>query len=242
MRCVTRNGKPAPTTIAILAGIPLILGLTSPALKIDGARVSSGVGDLFHFLGRLIVAPDVAFLPKLLSLILETLLIAYVASVVSVCVSVPLSLLAARNCAPHPAIGWIVRTFANLSRAIPDLVLALVLASAVGLGSVPGIVALAVAGTGFLVKSYAEALEVVDRRPIEGITSLGADAFSIRWLGIVPQALPDLISSSLYQLDVNLRNAAILGAVGAGASASTFNNQSSYSDLADLDPFSFQSI
>jgi len=69
---------------------------------------------------------------------------------------------------------------------------------------------------GFLVKTFAESLDVVDRKPVEGITAAGADWTGIRTIGAVPQALPDFVGLSLYSFDVNIRASAIIGALGAG--------------------------
>ncbi len=216
MKCVTPNSRPSAKTTTLVFGIPAVLLLLLPLIKFDPNKASSSLGALAHFVGRLFQAPDQKFLPTLFQLTGESLLIAFVAVMIAIAISFPISILAARNTAPHPVIGTLVRGIASIFRAIPDLILALLLASAIGLGNLPGVIALSVSGFGFLVKVYAESLEVVSRGPVEGLSACGADGFSVRWIGVVPQAIPDLVSYSLYQMDVNLRSAAILGAVGAG--------------------------
>jgi phosphonate transport system permease protein len=101
-------------------------------------------------------------------------------------------------------------------RALPELVWALVFVSAVGLGPLPGVMALAFVTVGFMGKFFAESIEVVNDRPVEGVSAHGANWFQVRTFAHLPQAMPDFIGTTLYILDHNLRAAAILGLVGAG--------------------------
>ncbi len=104
----------------------------------------------------------------------------------------------------------------NILRSIPEIVWATVFVFAVGLGPFPGVLALGVHNGGVLGKLFGEALENVDRRPIEALQATGAGRFQILIYGILPQALPQFLSYSLYRWEVNIRAAAILGLVGAG--------------------------
>jgi phosphonate transport system permease protein len=168
------------------------------------------------FLAKFFVKPDLTYAGTLALLTLETFLIAFVASVFAAAVSFVAALLGARNCTPHSLLGNTVRAIAGVVRAVPDLLLALMLASTLGLGDVPGVMALFIATVAYLTKVFAEALEVVDKKAIEGIRATGASPFAVRLIGVVPQARADLIGLTFYGLDSNLRSAAILGAVGAG--------------------------
>jgi phosphonate transport system permease protein len=104
----------------------------------------------------------------------------------------------------------------NILRSIPEIVWATVFVFAVGLGPFPGVLALGVHNGGVLGKLFGEVLENVDRRPIEALQATGAGRFQILVYGILPQALPQFLSYSLYRWEVNIRAAAILGLVGAG--------------------------
>jgi phosphonate transport system permease protein len=104
----------------------------------------------------------------------------------------------------------------NILRSIPEIVWATVFVFAVGLGPFPGVLALGVHNGGVLGKLFGEVLENVDRRPIEALQATGAGRFQILTYGILPQALPQFLSYSLYRWEVNIRAAAILGLVGAG--------------------------
>jgi phosphonate transport system permease protein len=196
----------------VFAIVLVFLVLSWKVVSPDGFRVLNFI----DFLGKFKVAPQKAYMPKLASRMGETLLLAWTATVWACIISFPLSIWAARVTTPGLWSIPLVRAFFALVRAVPDLLLALILASAVGLGPIPGVIALVVSSVGFLVKNYADVLDVVDRHPIDGVTSTGADWLAVRSISVLPQAAPDLMGLSLYQLDTNVRTSAILGAVGAG--------------------------
>ncbi len=114
------------------------------------------------------------------------------------------------------SIYLVAKSLLNILRSIPEIVWATVFVFAVGLGPFPGVLALGVHNGGVLGKLFGEVLENVDRRPIEALQANGASRFQILIYGILPQALPQFLSYSLYRWEVNIRAAAILGLVGAG--------------------------
>ncbi|MFQ5655960.1 MAG: phosphonate ABC transporter, permease protein PhnE [Candidatus Methylomirabilales bacterium] len=114
------------------------------------------------------------------------------------------------------SIYLVAKGLLNILRSIPEIVWATVFVFAVGLGPFPGVLALGVHNGGVLGKLFGEVLENVDRRPIEALQATGATRFQILIYGIMPQALPQFLSYSLYRWEVNIRAAAILGLVGAG--------------------------
>ena len=114
------------------------------------------------------------------------------------------------------SIYLLAKGLLNILRSIPEIVWATVFVFVVGLGPFPGVLALGVHNGGVLGKLFGEVLENVDRRPIEALQATGATRFQILIYGIMPQALPQFLSYSLYRWEVNIRAAAILGLVGAG--------------------------
>ena len=211
MRFVTPSGYPKQSALAVSLGAVTILILSLIEMKATPSMVLHSPPQLLEFLARFLVKPDWSYLPNLSLLTLETFLIAFVATTFAATLSCLAALLAARNCTPNPAFGALILAIASVLRAIPDLLLALILASALGLGDVPGVMALFVA-----TMAYSEVLEVVDTKAVDGVRATGAHPIAIRTVGIIPQARADLVGLSLYALDSNLRSAAILGAVGAG--------------------------
>jgi phosphonate transport system permease protein len=147
---------------------------------------------------------------------LETIEMTFLATSIALVVSLPFGLLAAKNTSPHPVLFHASRSLLSFMRALPELVWALVFVSAVGLGPLPGVMALAFVTVGFMGKFFAESIEVVDHRPVEGVAAHGAGWLQLRTFAHLPQAMPDFIGTILYILDHNLRAAAILGLVGAG--------------------------
>lgn len=104
----------------------------------------------------------------------------------------------------------------NLLRTVPHIVWALILVFAVGLGPYPGVLALGIHTGGVLGRLFGEVLEDVDPRPIEALQATGASRFQILAYGIFPQVLPQFVAYTLYRWEVNVREATILGFVGAG--------------------------
>ncbi len=101
-------------------------------------------------------------------------------------------------------------------RAINEMVFAMLFVVAVGLGPFAGVLALAVHTTGVLAKLFAEAVEAIDARPVEGIRATGANALEEIVYGVIPQVMPLWISYALYRFESNVRSASVVGMVGAG--------------------------
>nr|WP_294514070.1 phosphonate ABC transporter, permease protein PhnE [uncultured Rhodopila sp.] len=147
---------------------------------------------------------------------LETVAMAYLGSMLAVLFAVPLGFLGARNIIPARVFHFVTRRLFDGLRGLDQLIWALVFVRAMGLGPIAGILAIAVAETGVLAKLFAEAVEAIDRRQVEGITSTGAGFIGRLRYGVLPQVLPVMISQTLYSIESNSREATILGLVGAG--------------------------
>ena len=170
--------------------------------------------------------PNLAFFPTILEPLLETLLIAFWGTTIATVIAMPVAYLSARNVTPHyPATYSIGRGIIVLSRSVHELIFALIFVSALGLGPLPGIIALGIRSVGFIAKTTAEAIENVDRRPIEAMEGTGANAFVVFLFGNVPQIYPMVVGNVIFQLDINLRRASILGMVGAGGIGYVFAEQ-----------------
>lgn len=161
------------------------------------------------------VQPSFRYWRTYLDLMLETVQMAVWGSFLSILLSVPFGLLSADNITP-PWIRFPVRRLMDAFRAINELVFALIFVSAVGLGPLPGVLALLVHTTGTLAKLFSEAVEAIDPRPVEGIRATGAHRLHEIVYGVFPQVLPLWISYSLYRFEANVRSATVLGIVGAG--------------------------
>lgn len=124
--------------------------------------------------------------------------------------------LTARNLMPIAAVRFTVRRTLEVVRTLPEIIVALVLVSAFGVGPLPGVITLAIGTTGSLGKLFSEINEGVDSRALEALDAAGAGlARKIRY-GVMPQALPNYASYALLRLEMNVAAAAALGVVGAG--------------------------
>jgi len=215
-RWPTPSGLPPLPLVASLGTVLTALWLTAPLVEVDLVRLVGSLGKMLAFAGHMLVEPDWAYLPQLLDKMLETIEMTFLATMIALAVSLPLGVLAARNATPHAVVYRLVRDLLSLMRALPELVWALVFVSAVGLGPLPGVMALAFVTVGFMGKFFAEAIEVVDHKPVEGVAAHGAGWLQVRVFAMLPQALPDFVGTVMYILDHNLRAATILGLVGAG--------------------------
>lgn len=144
-----------------------------------------------------------------------TVHIALWGTVLAIVCAVPCGLMSAANVVP----GWIyqpMRRLMDACRAINEMVFAMLFIVAVGLGPFAGVLALWVHTTGVLAKLFAEAVEAIDPRPVEGVRATGAHPLEEVLYGVIPQVLPLWISYSLYRFESNVRSASVLGIVGAG--------------------------
>jgi phosphonate transport system permease protein len=144
-----------------------------------------------------------------------TVHIAVWGTVLAIICAIPFGLMSAENLVP----SWVyqpVRRLMDACRAINEMVFAMLFIVAVGLGPFAGVLALWVHTTGVLAKLFAEAVEAIDPRPVEGVRATGANPLEEILYGVIPQVLPLWISYSLYRFESNVRSASVLGIVGAG--------------------------
>lgn len=149
-------------------------------------------------------------------LALETLLMAVLGTVLAAIVSVPLAFTAARNTTPHPVLYRASRAIITFCRAMPDLLFAVLFVRALGIGVLPGVLALALHSIGMLGKLFADAIEQTDAGPREAVRSTGAGYFREMINAVLPQVVPSWTANFVYRIDINLRTSVVLGFVGAG--------------------------
>ncbi|HEY4168965.1 MAG TPA: phosphonate ABC transporter, permease protein PhnE [Reyranella sp.] len=160
--------------------------------------------------------PDFSNFDTVLWPTLETIDIAIFGTVMGLILSLPLAVLAAANVTPSRFFYYLSRGIIGFTRAVPDLVWALLFVTAVGLGPFPGGLALAVHSIGMMGRLFAETIEHMDMAPIDALSLTGARRMQIFTQGVLPSVLPSLLGISLYRLDENIRSSLVLGFVGAG--------------------------
>ncbi|GGC07421.1 phosphonate ABC transporter, permease protein PhnE [Marivita lacus] len=148
--------------------------------------------------------------------LMETINIAAVSTLIGAMVGLILSLLSTRGLARWPRLIPVFRRLMDILRAVPEIVIALVLIFILGGGPVPAMIAIALHTAGALGKLYSEVAENADLKPVEGLASTGANWTQRMWLGVLPQVAPNFLSYTLLRFEINIRASAILGFVGAG--------------------------
>lgn len=161
--------------------------------------------------------PRWSYMERLWSPLIDTLNIATLGTLLGVIIAVPLAFLAATNTTPSRLVLRPIALFLIVaSRSINALIWALLLVSILGPGLLAGIIAIGFRSVGFIGKLLYEAIEETDVRQVEAITATGASRAQVLNYGIVPQVLPTFWGVSVFRWDINIRESAILGLVGAG--------------------------
>ncbi|QYK40406.1 MAG: phosphonate ABC transporter, permease protein PhnE [Paracoccaceae bacterium] len=176
----------------------------------DAPRQAADIGDRMF-------PPRLSYLPELLIPLWDTLNMATLGTALGVILAVPTAFLAARNTSPSVLFLRPVALFVIVaSRSINSLIWALLLVAILGPGLLAGIIAIGLRSVGFIGKLLYEAIEETDVRQIEAITATGASPAQVLNYGIVPQILPAFWGITVFRWDINIRESAILGLVGAG--------------------------
>lgn len=169
-----------------------------------------------------------------LNLLVETILIAFMATTFGVVGGFLLSFPASRNLAPNKWVLWVCRRYLEIARTVPDLVWALIFVFCFSVGPMAGVLAIGLHATGALGKLYSEVNENIDMRPLEGVKAAGGTWFDQIRYGAVPQVLPNIVSYTLLRFEINVRSSSIIGYVGAGGLGQEFREALSLQEYTDL--------
>ncbi len=207
--------------VAVAIGLSSISAEVAPLRLIDNiGRFTSYIFRLFHLENGAPVWTDPAEwywgLARWLRLLGETLMMAYVGTLLGAAGAFALCFLAAANVAPSRWLRIAVRRFCELCRTVPELVFALMFVIAFGLGPMAGVLAVAIHTLGALGKLFAEVVENIDMKPVEGVSATGADWHVAMRFGALPQTMSNFVSYTLLRFEINVRGAAVMGFVGAG--------------------------
>ncbi|MEX5729972.1 phosphonate transport system permease protein [Rhodovulum iodosum] len=207
---------------SIYAGFVAYLVAAFATIEVNWARVYEGLDRGAAFVMAFTRPDFVSRAGDIWTGMAESIVMTVAASVVGIAISIPIGLGAARNIAPLP-VYLICRGIVAISRALQEIIVAILLVAIFGFGPLAGFLTLSFATIGFLSKLLAEDIESMDRAQAEAIRASGA-----RWMqwinyGVQPQVMPRLIGLSMYRLDINFRESAILGLVGAGGIGATLN-------------------
>jgi len=217
----TRSGRRA-VAAAILV---VVVGWSVSGLGVSLDRLLGAPGDAWDIFRRM-VPPAFAEASErgVVGKVLESVHIAWIGTLIGATLSLPLAFLAAENVAPA-AVRIPVRQLFNVIRAVPELILAVILIPITGLGPWAGALAIGIHSVGTLGKWATETIEGVDTGPLEAVAATGGRWVSgMRW-GVVPQILPVVTSQWLFRFEINVRASAVLGMIGAGGVGSELVSQ-----------------
>ncbi|MDV3348745.1 phosphonate ABC transporter, permease protein PhnE [Leptothoe sp. ISB3NOV94-8A] len=199
--------------VLLLLGLIIISFISVELFNIE--RMADGIPAIFKLMGEML-PPDFSRFPQWIEPIFDTLAMSIAGTALALGLSLPLGLLAARNTTPHPIALHSARTILNITRAIPELILGMILVAAVGFGKLPGTLALGLHSVGMVGKFFAEAIELSDQAPVEAARAVGATAPQVIVHSILPQVFPQMTDVTFYRWEYNFRASMVLGAVGAG--------------------------
>ena len=215
------------TRLGIWAGVFAVIAWCANSTIIadtDWSRIGGGLG-VFQGIARFF-SINFDLVPLLIEPAIETLMMATLGTLLGCDFALPVAWFGALNVTPSRYIAYPIGRFLMVvSRSVHEIVWALLFVDAVGLGALPGILAVAMRSVGFISKIAAEAIENIDPKPVEAIRSVGGNHFQIMYYGILPQILPVVLGTIIFEWDINIRRSAVMGLVGAGGLGLVFFRQ-----------------
>jgi len=192
------------------------------AVGVDPEKLLRLPGQLVQIASRMF-PPDLGYFATAWSGMLESLQMAWIGTLIGAAFSLPLGFFGAKNVSSG-VVSSVIRQFLNAIRAFPEIVLAILLVTIVGLGPIAGALAIGIHSIGTLGKLTAEVIEGIDPGPVEAARAAGGRPIQIQRWGVLPQVLPDTVAFWLYRFEINIRAAAVLGIVGAGGIGGVLQN------------------
>lgn len=192
------------------------------SIDINWGRVAQGMDRGLAFIASFLRPDFTTRGGEILSGLKESLTMTFTSTVIGVVLAIPVGLGAARNIAPLP-VYLFCRAIIAISRTFQEIIIAILFVAMFGFGPLAGVITLAFATIGFMAKLLAEDIEDTQREPMEAIRATGGSW--LQWINysVQPQVMPRLIGLSLYRLDINFRESAVIGIVGAGGIGATLN-------------------
>jgi phosphonate transport system permease protein len=208
--------------IVLLIGVGLYGFLGVSSINIRWERVILGLERAHRFFGGFFRPDFISKQAVILEGLSESLTMTVVSTLIGILLSIPIAFGAAKNLVP-PGIYYVSRAIIALSRTFQEVIVAIFAVAMVGFGPLAGVLTLAFSSIGFIAKMLAEDIEEIDPVQLEAIRSTGAGWIKTMAFAVWPQIKPRLIGLSLYRLDINFRESAVIGIVGAGGIGGTLS-------------------
>jgi phosphonate transport system permease protein len=185
--------------------------------------VSDAPAQIRDFLGRMF-PPDLRYFGRIAPALWDTITISVFGTGIAVVISFFLAILAAKNTTPNGVVRMIALTIIVASRSVNSMIWALLIVQIVGPGLLASVLAIAIRSLGMLSKLMYEAIEEINREPIEAITATGATKAQVFVYGYLPQLMPSFVGTSVYRWENNIRESTIIGIVGGGGIGMLLNS------------------
>lgn len=208
--------------VAVQIGVIIYMILALSTVDVNWVRVYEGLERGQRFVMGFL-QPDFSTRWRDISQgLIESLTMTLTSTVIGVAISIPIGIGAARNLAPR-WVYYICRSIIAVSRALQEIIIAIFFVAMFGFGPFAGFLTLSFATIGFIAKLLADDIEEIDEAQAEAIRASGASWWQLVNYAVQPQVMPRLIGLSLYRLDINFRESAVIGIVGAGGIGATLN-------------------
>ena len=207
---------------ALYAGAALYLVLGIGSLEVNWARAIQGLDRGWAFVLGFLHPNFTSRWSDIVIGFQESLTMTVTSTALGVMLSIPVAVGAARNLAPT-WVYLICRSFVALSRTLNEIIIAIFLVAMFGFGPFAGFLTLTFATIGFMAKLMAEDIEEIEASQIEALRATGAGYLQVLDFAVLSQVMPRLVGLSLYRLDINFRESAVIGIVGAGGIGATLN-------------------
>lgn len=215
-----------------LVVLGIFVFLSGKAAEISLAKFADNIGNFSSYIDRIshlesgqwVLSDPLEWFwgwKKWLALMGETLLMAYVGTVLGAAAALVFCFFASKNMTHSTWIVFATRRILEFARTVPEMVFALIFVAAFSLGPLPGILALAIHTTGALGKLFAEVVENIDMKPVDGVLATGGSWLQKVCFAVLPQVASNFASYALLRFEINVRGAAVLGFVGAGGIGQT---------------------
>jgi phosphonate transport system permease protein len=206
----------------LLIGAIAYLILAVLSVEVNPARIARGMERGSQILVGFIQPDFVSRGDNIVNGLIESLVMTVVATAIGVVISIPIGIGGACNLVPLP-IYLVCRLLIALSRTFQEVIIAILFVVMLGFGPLAGVMTLVFGSVGFISKLLSENIEEIDAAQVEAIRATGASWLQMLTYGVLPQVLPRLVGLSLYRFDINLRESAVIGIVGAGGIGATLN-------------------
>ena len=207
---------------ALIIGAVIYLILAISTVEVNWVRVQEGMDRGWRFVKGFLTPDFTSRWRDISQGLVESLTMTMTSTVAGIILAVPVGIGASRNLAAMP-VYYVCRAIIAVSRSLQEIIIAILFVAMFGFGPFAGFLTLTFATIGFMAKLLAEDIEDIDETQAEAVRATGASWWQLINYAVQPQVMPRLIGLSLYRLDINFRESAVIGIVGAGGIGATLN-------------------